>query len=313
MNLFNCCTPKEINSIKNKDLIVAEFEDDKLLEYQLDSMISDMVYQVKLNAINEYFSNLLLDKESKNNNLSRFDYVNATKLEDNDPYLKIELANNSYTNIVKTDSIKANIIYKKAVYQAKIKGLRNNILENNRISISLEKDFHRDFNKKLEGPFLYKSNTGCCVEIIIVSNYECSYCYKMHNELKELVNEYKDIAQFKFVYLSNNLLKFSKAPIAANLQNSFDEMNEFVFEKVKEGTINDSLIIDYAKKLNLNINKFVEDYNSVKIHNQMLDNNDILKDHFIYQTPTLIINNKIYDEPNVINILKNILKNKKIL
>ena len=88
-------------------------------------------------------------------------------------------------------------------------------------------------------------------------------------------------------------------------------MNDFIFESVQNGSVSDSLIINYAEKLNLNVQDFINEYSSAELHRKMKKNIEILTEHNIYQTPTLIINNLVYDEPNVLNILIRRLENEK--
>lgn len=82
-------------------------------------------------------------------------------------------------------------------------------------------------------------------------------------------------------------------------------MNDFIFERIHDGNLNDSLIYDFANSLNLNIKKFKEDYNSIQTHNLLLNNKEHLLSNNIFSTPTLIIEGKIYDEKNILPIISN--------
>lgn len=148
-------------------------------------------------------------------------------------------------------------------------------------------------------------------EVVVISNYECSYCYDLHKKIKLIIEENNSTFNFKFVYFGDQILKFANAPVAAGQQRKFNEMNDFVFEKVQDGTINDSIIFEFAKELNLDLEKFRIDNFSTDTY-KLLDGNrkNILANN-IYSTPTLIINNMIYDEPNILDVLKRKINERK--
>ncbi|PWH85029.1 hypothetical protein DIT68_11705 [Brumimicrobium oceani] len=254
---------------------------------------------------------MLLEEEAHRANQTKYEFIKSYTPKNFTSALEIELKNNDYEAVLANDSIRAEAIYNTAVYQVSLNGVKSELIDDAKVSVFLKKDFHREFQGNLEGPHIMETGNGCCLEIAVISNYECLHCYTIYDDIKLLADRYKDIAQFKFVYFSDQLLKFAKAPIAADNQNAFDAMNDFVIERVHDGILSDSLILSFAEHLGLNIKDFKEDYNSINVHKQILRNIDVLKDNFIFQTPILIINNRIYDEPNVINILKKILEDKK--
>src|SRR5690554_4184178 len=290
---------------------VAKLHNEKLTTKYLDSILAEKIYKLKIDAINEYFFNHLLSSTAKKKGISEYELINNFQMENFDTLLELELKNNNYTKVLKEDSITAKSILSTAKYQVRTKGIKSQLLNRTNIQIYLEKDFHHSINgSSLDIPQFIGTDSDN-LDVIIVSNYECTYCYAFHKDLKKLIEEYKDIANFRFVYLGNQILKFAKAPIAAHKQGAFNKMNDFIFESVQNGSVSDSLIINYAEKLNLNVQDFINEYSSAELHRKMKKNIEILTEHNIYQTPTLIINNLVYDEPNVLNILIRRLENEK--
>lgn len=178
------------------------------------------------------------------------------------------------------------------------------------LKIFLEKEFHQSFTGEVYGSYLMPPKENADGEVIVISNYECSHCYDFHKKIKLIIEENNSTFNFKFVYFGDQILKFANAPVAAGQQSKFNEMNDFVFKKVQDGTISDSLIFEFAKEVNLDLEKFRTDYFSADTY-KILDGNRKTIISNIYSTPTLIINNMIYDEPNILDVLKRKINERK--
>ncbi|MEX1190754.1 MAG: thioredoxin domain-containing protein [Brumimicrobium sp.] len=299
---FSC--KSDLKSEQDKIEVIASFDGKNYSKKYFDSITASQVYELKINTIKEEIINFLIKEEAKKNSMSSYDLIKEFSSSKADSLIQIELKRNNYDQIVNIDSSQARGIYKTAEYQVKKTMLGKNLIKKKNIEVFLEKEFHKSFLGELSSSYLLSPSNDEDKEVVIISNYECPHCYSFHKKLMRLIRKSNFDLNFKFVYFSDRILKFANAPIAAGVQNKFNEMNDFVFEMVQDGTISDSIIFEFASELNLDIEKFKRDYFSADTYNVLDGNRKIIMSNNIYSTPTLIINNKIYDEPNILDILK---------
>ncbi|MFQ4145267.1 DsbA family protein [Chlorogloeopsis sp. ULAP02] len=109
--------------------------------------------------------------------------------------------------------------------------------------------------------------------LVEFSDFQCPYCAEAHKTLKNLIAKHQD--KVKLVYKNFPLISIhaeampaAQAAWAAQQQGKFWEYHDALFNNQKK--IGESLYIDIAKKLNLDLEKFEED--------RQIANNYIQKD-----------------------------------
>tara|TARA_Y100001960_G_C14427429_1_gene706051 strand:+ start:110 stop:523 length:414 start_codon:yes stop_codon:yes gene_type:complete len=109
-------------------------------------------------------------------------------------------------------------------------------------------------------------------------------------------------------------MKAAQYALAAHKQGKYKEMYHFIFNNYEKLTNNEDLPLKYAKKLNLDMEKFKQDFKSEEILRQIELEINQLKDSGIPRlaVPKFLINGKepnkkTYDEFS--SIIEGILKN----
>ena len=101
-------------------------------------------------------------------------------------------------------------------------------------------------------------------------DYQCPPCGQLHPELKQIEREYGNQVQlvfhnFPLIKIHKNALMAARAAEAARNQDKFWEMHDLLYENQKEwAELADAqpVFLGYARKLNLNIDKFTQDLTS---------------------------------------------------
>lgn len=101
-------------------------------------------------------------------------------------------------------------------------------------------------------------------------DYQCPPCGQLYPELKQIEKEYAGQVQivfhhFPLIKIHKNALLAARAAEAARNQNKFWEMHDLLYENQREwAELADAqpVFLSYAKKLNLNLDKFTQDLTS---------------------------------------------------
>lgn len=174
-----------------------------------------------------------------------------------------------FKKVIDEELVKAEALQKKGVsdiYAEVVKGAKTKADEPKR----------NDRRKPEEDKNVYKVSTGnkasakgnvdgALITIVEFSDYQCPFCTRAENIVKDVIKEYGDKVR---VFFRHNPLPFhkqakpaSQAAIAARNQGKFWEMHEMLFKNqksFKQGDINE-LLVGFAKKLGLNVDKFKKD------------------------------------------------------
>jgi protein-disulfide isomerase len=147
--------------------------------------------------------------------------------------------------------------------------------------------------------------------LIEFSDFECPYCAEAHQTLKDLLAKYPD--KFTLVYkhfplfqIHQQALPAAKAAWAAYQQGKFWEYHDALFTNQKK--LGETLYLDTAKKLNLNLIKFNSD--------RELANSFIQKDLELARklglggTPSFIMSNENFAGPVKLTEIEYILQGK---
>ncbi|MBE9237705.1 thioredoxin domain-containing protein [Anabaena aphanizomenioides LEGE 00250] len=128
-------------------------------------------------------------------------------------------------------------------------------------------EFLQDFRTNIKGVIGDSPTTGSTqlkTVLIEFSDFECPYCAEANKTLKDLLAKYPN--QFTLVYkhfplvqIHDQALPAAKAAWAAYQQGKFWQYHDALFTNQKQ--LGESLYLDIAKNLNLDLAKFKRDRN----------------------------------------------------
>jgi protein-disulfide isomerase len=161
-----------------------------------------------------------------------------------------------------------------------------------------------------------KGNKEAKLILIEYSDFQCPACGRYYFLLKQLNQEYGD--QIQFVYRHFPLKRIhlyaqlaAQATEAAGKQGKFWEMHDLIFENQKEWSEQKNAkktLIEYAKSLNLDVDKFKSDLGSKEVKNKVQADYQSGVKAGVDSTPTLFLNGKKLPNPKSYSELKNIIQ-----
>jgi protein-disulfide isomerase len=136
-------------------------------------------------------------------------------------------------------------------------------------------------------------------------DFECPACSRYYPVIKGVKEKYKDQITFQFrhfplIQIHANAMSSSRAAEAAGLQGKFWEMHDMLYENQQVWAASSSAQKDfegYARQLGLDMTKFVSDFKSSKVNNNIqadLKEGNRLK---VDSTPTFFIDGKKISSP----------------
>lgn len=145
------------------------------------------------------------------------------------------------------------------------------------------------------------------VIIVNYSNFQCSYCSKFHPDFKAIAEDYKDKITFIFRNFADshypNAMAAAASAEAAGLQGKYWPMHDIILESQDEWSKlgieqRTDMFVSYAKRLDLDIDKFQEDLGSSKINQKIKFDKALGQKHAIKGTPALVLNGVDIDSSN---------------
>lgn len=130
------------------------------------------------------------------------------------------------------------------------------------------------------------------VTVIEFSDYQCPYCKRGYDTMKELEKAYPNDVKFVFMNLPLPFHAQAKpaamAALAAGKQGKFWEYHDALFEN--QANLGEKLYVELAEKLGLNIETFKKDMGSEEIKNQVESEMKIASANGIQGTPGYFVN-----------------------
>jgi len=123
---------------------------------------------------------------------------------------------------------------------------------------------------------------------------DCHICREQNQFFEDLFEKYRDKVKFGFTHFGSYVSNSALASEAAGNQGKFWEMHDSIFalQSIPDSTA----LFRIARSLNLKMDDFVNDYESIELKDQIQGNLLKLEDAGVYGTPTVFINNKpIFD------------------
>jgi len=137
------------------------------------------------------------------------------------------------------------------------------------------------------------------VTMVIFDDFQCPFCKKLHSTLAEVKKNYGDKLRIFYIHLPlafhKNAEPAAKAIIAANTQGKGTEMIDYLFKHQSEWSKEDdtkSYMRESAKALNLDLKKFVSEYNSDETSAIVESDKKIAGKHGVRGTPAAFVNGR---------------------
>lgn len=163
-------------------------------------------------------------------------------------------------------------------------------------------------SKALERGDSYKiSSTSAKVTVVEFADFQCPACGQAHPIVKQIIEQYQ--GKINFVYRHFPLPQHQNAQLAAEAaeaageQGKFWQMHDLLFENQSSWSEQSSaldIFVDYAKELNLDIDKFKKQVEDNKFADKIKRDVNDGRDLGVNATPTFFINGQKF--PGVLGL-----------
>ena len=146
--------------------------------------------------------------------------------------------------------------------------------------------------KKIPNPKLSRSDDGLIIYEFF--DYNCGYCKSVMEDLINVYEEDKDIS-IVFVelpILSKTSLDSAIASLSAHKQKKYIDFHINLMSH--KGKINEKVILNIAKKINLDIENFKKNISNPDLMNIINENREIAQQFKLRGTPAFIIGETVY-------------------
>lgn len=312
-------------SCERRSDIIASVEGDPIFTNELDLTIQDPLYESIFGiyykrkiALEEYISYELLKREAQRRKISVDSLKSLVQIISEKGYNDYVVANHLQEGVPDTDnpsvllpsnSPKGRVIiersYKSFLMQDFTDGLKKKYSVEYNLTPPLPPA--KDLKNLV---YRVRGRLNSKIRVTIVSNFECGACHEFAGELKKIYQLKKNEIEFRFVDYSSTANIANSLCHFAEKQGKFWEMHDAIFDYHPVDTAH---YISLAKRvINFDENefrRFVQ--NSVdRINREIEDNHITLTQQRISQTPTLLINDRIYygnlNAADVIDFLEDI-------
>ena len=140
-------------------------------------------------------------------------------------------------------------------------------------------------------------------------DYNCGYCLKFHDQVLSVLNQDQNtkLVIMQMPILGDNSFTFSKIAVAANFQNKFEEVHNYLYYSDRKSKMAD--ILGDLFLMNIDIAQLEQDMNSEKVAKVILSHEQFVKDFKFNGTPAIIIGETIIpgyiEKDKIIEILEN--------
>jgi protein-disulfide isomerase len=291
-----CPAAKIVNS-GAEDPVMAVINDETITESTFDKALSGRdrgsiikakseLYEAKMEALEEYVFNKLITAEAKSKNMSTEDFmkkevdakVKKPTAQDVDKFykeVKAQYEKNGKTPPPLNDAVKEQIkqqLTMKGTLERR-QALNNELTKKNKVTFGLEQPRIAVTN----GTNAVKGSEKAKITIVEFSDFQCPFCKKGADTMKEVMKKYNGKVQY---YFRDYPLSFhDRAKQAANAsrcaaeQGKFWQFHDTVF--AEQSKLSDDDLIAVGKKLNLDMTKYEpcvkEMKNAAKVESDMHD------------------------------------------
>ena len=156
----------------------------------------------------------------------------------------------------------------------------------------------------IEGSIIM-GNPNAKITIVEFGDYQCTFCYKFHDETMKRINEkYIKTENVNFIYKDFPLngkqsILASEASYCAEKQGKFWEYHNTLYNNwggENTGWITENVLLGFAKDVRLNLDDFSQCLENSEFRQKVLDNEQFGKNIGINATPSFLIfnNDEVY-------------------
>ena len=155
----------------------------------------------------------------------------------------------------------------------------------------MEEQFENPVKIDVAGsPVIGKENAP--ITVVEVSDFQCPFCKRGNQVMKDLLKEYPDDVKIVFKHLPLPFHQQAKpaavAAIAAQQQGKFWEFHDELFEN--QESLTEAKFIEIATKLELDVDKFKKDMNNEAYEKQVADDMAVATQLGVRGTPGFFVN-----------------------
>lgn len=149
-------------------------------------------------------------------------------------------------------------------------------------------------NNNLKFPI---GNENAKVKVVIFSDFLCPYCASLHEKIDEMLNSdpIKLVAYTRTFIIHDGAELMSKAAYAAGIQGKYKEASNSLFTNYQNNYTEEDML-NMAKELGLDIDKFKTDMNSDEAAKSIETDNNDAQTLGLGGTPSVFINGKYVDD-----------------
>jgi protein-disulfide isomerase len=154
-----------------------------------------------------------------------------------------------------------------------------------------------DYNKVHNLPIgtsAVKGKKDAKISIVEFSDFQCPYCSRLQPTLNDVLKAYPNDVNLVFkdfpLSFHKQAKNAAKAARAAGEQGKYWEMHDLIFENFSK--VNEAMFKDFATKLNLDMTKFLADFNSTKYDVLIQQDINLGRQAGVTGTPSLFMNGK---------------------
>jgi len=216
ITIIACNKENKNKQVFNKDNNVAIIGTDTVKLQEIDSLASEPIYNIRMQALEVLISQKILSGESKKQGVQLSELVEnkinkfAEKVSDKDIKNYIERENITY---IDTASIVQYLtLLKRKLRQEKY---TDSLKENTDIQVILMPAYFKEVDTS--GIYYHSlSNTKSKNVVYIISDYKCPACRKAEEKLDKIYKKYINKVEFRFVYFSSYIDRPGLASEAAS-------------------------------------------------------------------------------------------------
>lgn len=155
------------------------------------------------------------------------------------------------------------------------------------------------------------------VTLVEYADFQCPACAAYHPMVKQILTEFNGKIYFVYRYfpltaIHQNAMISAQAGFAAGQQSKFWEMHDMLFQTQNSWANSPKAretFIDYAKKLDLDMDKFTIDIDSGEAKNFISDTSNKGTAIGVNSTPTFFLNGSKIQNPRTYNDFKSLIEN----
>lgn len=270
--LFSCCGENMQQSYKQPGAIV---NDDTIFLNEVDSLIDGILFDLRVNALNQIVNNQLLEGDLNKKGKTKAELFDSIEKrvgdEDSNMYLKYYL-----------DSLR--IV--------------------NGVKILLMPSFLRSIETD---DFIYNTiRAGGKFDVFIISDYKCPHCRSVKAQIDQIIKNNPTV-NYHYIYHSDFIDSVALFAHACGLQDMYAECYNWLFDG-RNAFLDIEGLKQFALEKGLDLGQLERDMNSNQLLLEYIKNRNILMNFDVNKVPSFIVNNKLLIDGDPINYLQKVIE-----